>query len=270
MLMALTRGVSSSIGNCQLTFLERECIDTAKAIQQHQAFIRCLEGMNVHVIPLREMDELPDAVFVEDTAIVVDEVAVVARMGARQRQPEVESMASALSEFFPLRFIEPPGTLEGGDVVRVGRTLYVGLSGRTNREGIAQLGCILAPFDYQVRPVEVRRCLHLSTGCSYLGRNIILANPAWIDVTQFEGFEIINVPAPEPWAANTISKGNQVLCASAFTQTHALLEELNFSLLKTDISELTKTEAGLSCMCLIFEHHGSPRGTSLIEAAPFW
>jgi dimethylargininase len=225
--------------------------------------------MNVQTIPLREIDELPDAVFVADPAVVVDELAIIARMGTPGRQPEVESVAAALSEFFPLRFIEPPGILEGGDVIRIGRTLYIGLSGRTNREGVAQLARFLKPFDYQVKPVEVKRCLHLTTGCSYLGRNTILANPAWVDVTQFEGFEIVNVPPAEPWAANTLANGDQVLCPSAFTQTHALLEALNFSLLKTDISELAKAEAGLSCLCLLFEHNGSSLRKPTLAASQF-
>lgn len=259
MLMALTRGVSKSVGDCRLTFIEREPIDVAAAARQHRAFTECLERMNVRVIPLREEDDLPDAVFVEDTAVVVDELAVMTRMGARERQPEVESVARALSQFFPLRFIKPPATLEGGDVVRVGRTLYVGLSGRTNREGVAQLGRILEPYGYEVKPVAVKRCLHLSTGCSYLGRNIILANPDWVDVTQFADFEIVNVPPAESWAANTIRVGDQILCPDAFKQTRALLEGLNFSVLQTDISELAKAEAGLSCMRLMFEHDGRPR-----------
>lgn len=268
MLMALTRGVSSSLGNCQLTFLERECIDTSTAARQHQDFLRCLEQMDVKTIPLRVLDELPDAVFVADPAFVVDELAVVARMGVRHREPEVESVAAALSEFFPLRFIEPPGMLEGGDVIRIGRTIYVGLSGRTNREGVAQLGRLLEPFDYQVRPVEVARCLHLTTGCSYLGRNTVLANPDWVDVSQFKEFEIIDVPPAEPWAANTIAHGGQVLCPSEFTETHARLEAFGFSLLKTDISEFAKAEAGMSCLCLLFEHNGASRGRPLVAPPP--
>lgn len=261
MLSALTRGVSSSIGDCKLTFMEREGVNFALASKQHEAYQECLEKMGVRVTPLAPMPEAPDAVFIQDTAVVVDEVAVMATMGAECRRGEVESVGEALSAHRPCRRLTPPATLEGGDVVRVGRTLYVGVSCRTNREGIRQLKDILAPYDYQVRPVEVKGCLHLSTGCSYLGRDLVLLNSEWVDPTPFQYFNILEVPETEPWAANTIAVGDMVLVPSMFRRTRALIEEQGFQVIATDISELQKAEGALTCMSLIFNSH-TPTGAS--------
>ena len=259
MLSAFTRGVSQSIGDCKLTFMEREPLDVAAAARQHAAYEHCLGQLGVRVLPLALMPEAPDAVFVQDTAVVVDEVAVMATMGAACRAGEVESVGHALAQHRPLRRLTPHATLEGGDVVRVGRTLYVGLSGHTNREGVRQLSDILAPYDYQVRPVDVKGCLHLSTGCSYLGRGQLLLNPVWVDAAPFSQFEILEVPETEPWAANTIAVGDAVLVASAFGRTRELVEERGFSVVATDISELQKAEGALTCMSLMFDDQ-DPRG----------
>lgn len=252
MLSALTRGVSSSLSDCKLTFMEREKVNVAVAAQQHEAYKQSLQKMGVRVTPLPLMPEAPDAVFIQDTAVVVDEVAIMATMGAACRSGEVESVTAALSVHRPLRYLSPPATVEGGDVVRIGRTLYVGASCRTNREGIRQLSDILEPYDYQVRPVEVTGCLHLSTGCSYLGRDLLLVNPAWVDTGAFRHCKLLEVPDTEPWAANTIAIDDVVLVPSAFERTRALIEAHGFQVITTDISELQKAEGALTCMSLLF------------------
>jgi dimethylargininase len=252
MLTAVTRGVSASIGGCVLTYVERERIDAALADRQHAAYKRCLEEMGFQVESLPPLHDAPDAVFIQDTAVVVEDVAVVASMGAECRRAEVPGVADFLSKHRTLLRLKPPATLEGGDVVRIGRTLYVGLSGRTNAAGVEQLRLLLEPYDYQVRPVEVRRCLHLSTGCSYLGEDFVLINRAWVDAAPFEGFRVLDVDEAEPWAANTIAEGNRVLVPSAFPRTRALVEALGFRVVSTDISELHKAEGALTCMSLIF------------------
>jgi dimethylargininase len=212
--------------------------------------------LGVRVISLPAEPELPDAVFVEDTAVVVNELAVVAAMGAVKRRSELPSLTKVLSSYRPLKFLNHSSTLEGGDVIRIGRTLYVGVSGRTNYEGVMQLREILKPYDYQVRPVEVKACLHLSTGCSYAGPNTILANPGWVDTSQFEGLDVIAVPPTEPWAANTLVIGDVTVVGSAYPKTRALLEERGFKAVSLDISELEKAEAGLTCLRLIFDSDG--------------
>src|SRR5262245_40192836 len=250
---AITRKVSRSIGDCKLTFLERKSIDARRARQQQQAYERCLTGLGVHVISLPEEAKMPDAVFVEDTAVVVDEVAVISRMGAAQRRPEVRNPAKVLSGFRPLKFMDTPSTLDGGDVMRIGRSLYVGLSRRTNRDGIAQLAEFLSPFAYRVKAVEIQGCLHLKTGCAYIGQNTILANRTWVDVSSIEGIKVIDVPPTEPWAANALLVNGTILVSSSFPETYELLKSRGHSVQSCDIAEMEKAEGGLTCLSIIFD-----------------
>src|SRR5947207_3948925 len=190
-LTAITREVSGNINDCELSFHAREPIDVAKAIAQHKAYRDCLAGLGVRVVSLTAEPELPDAVFVEDPAGVVDEVAVISITGVPSRRPEARSLADALSRYRPVKFLREPATLDGGDVLRVGRRVFAGLSRRTNREGIAQLRGVLRAVDYQVQPVEVRGCLHLKSACSYIGHDTILLNRSWIDTEPFRGFQLL-------------------------------------------------------------------------------
>ena len=253
MLTAITRAVSPSIQECELTFIERQPVDIPKAIRQQTAYEKCLTELGVRVISLPAQAELPDAVFVEDAAVVVDEVTVIATMGAVKRRKEIQSLVDTLSYFRPLKFLNGLATLEGGDVVRVGRTLYVGSSRRTNCEGIAQLRTLLDPYDYDVRPVQVRGCLHLTTGCTYIGRNTLLVNPYWVDTTPLTDVNVIEVPSSEPWAANGLEIGGITVLSISFPETRRLLEERGFQVRVLNISELEKAEAGLTCMSLIFD-----------------
>src|SRR5256885_14954105 len=180
-LTAITRDVSSSINDCELSFLARQPIDVTKAIAQHQAYRDCLAALGARMISLPAEPGLPDAVFVEDPAVVVDEVAIISIMGAPSRRPEANSLAQTLSRYRPLKFLTEPATLDGGDVFRVGRSLFVGLSRRTNRDGIDQLRDRLRTYDYRAQPVDVRGCLHLKSACSYIGKDTMLVNRSWID-----------------------------------------------------------------------------------------
>jgi dimethylargininase len=250
---AITRAVSPSLGDCELSYLSREPIDVRKAMREHEEYERRLGqlGLSVHSLPAQ--GDCPDAVFVEDPAVVVDEVAVVTTMGIASRRRERESLAEALRPFRTLKYLREPGRLEGGDVLRVGRTLYVGESRRTNREGREQLSEILSPFGYEVRAVKVTECLHLKTGCTYLGRGLLLANGRWIDAGAFADFEILEVPQAEPWAANALVVGETVLLPEGFPQTRTLIESRGFQVETIDVSELMKAEAGLTCMSVIFK-----------------
>jgi dimethylargininase len=252
MLTAITRQVSPSINRCELTFHTKEPIDVARAIAQHEAYEECLRQLGVRVVSLPAEPNLPDAVFVEDAAIVVDEVAVIPVMGASSRRPETESLARALSAYRPLKFMQASATLDGGDVMGIGRRLFVGASSRTNAEGIAQLRAALTPFDYEVTAVDVKKCLHLKSGCSYVGRNSILVNRELVDVTQLAGFELIDVPASEPGAANALPVEDVLIVPSAFPQTIALLEARGFKVKAIDVSEFQKAEGGVTCKSIIF------------------
>ena len=252
MLTAITRQVSPSINNCELTFHIKEPIDFAKAVAQHEAYEECLRQLGARLVSLAAEPDLPDAVFVEDAAIVVDEVAVIPVMGAASRRQETKSLARVLSAYRPISFMKPPATLDGGDVMRIGRTLFVGASKRTNAEGIAQLRAALDPFDYTVTAVEVKRCLHLKSGCSYVGRNSILVNREWADVKTFVGFELIDVPATEPGAANALMIEDVVIVPSTYPQTIKLLEGHGFVVKAIDVSEFQKAEGGVTCKSIIF------------------
>lgn len=252
MLNAITRQVSSTINRCELTYHAKQPIDFAKAIAQHEAYEECLRLLGARVISLPPEPDLPDAVFVEDAAIVVDEVAVIPIMGAASRRPETKSLAQALSAYRPLRFMQPPATLDGGDVMRIGRRLFVGASSRTNAEGISQLRAFLSPFDYEVTAVDVRQCLHLKSGCSYVGRNSILVNREMVDATRLAEFELIDVPRSEPNAANVLEIEDVVIIPSSFPETIGLLEARGFIVKGIDVSEFQKAEGGITCKSIIF------------------
>jgi len=254
MLTGITRQISQSINECELSFHERQPIDVAKAGAQHRAYRDCLAELGIQVVSLPAEPDLPDCVFVEDPALVVDEIAVISVMGAVSRRPEAQSLAAALTRYRKLEYLREPATLDGGDVMRVGRNLFVGLSRRTNREAIAQLSTILQPHGYQVNPVEVTGCLHLKSACSYIGGNTVLVNRSWLDADQLQQFELIDVPAEEPNAANALLVKDVVILPSSFPRTRELLERRGFRVRAIDVSELQKAESGVTCMSLIFDH----------------
>jgi dimethylargininase len=197
---------------------------------------------------------------VEDPALVFDEVAVMTRMGAASRRGESASLARALEPYRPLRWLSEPATLEGGDVMQIGRRIFVGASRRTNAHGIAQLGEILRPFGYTVEAVEVRGCLHLKSACTYIGRDTILANRAWIETGPLADYRILDVAPNEPGAANALTLGETTMFPSAFPKTAAQLESLGWNLRLLDISELMKAESALTCSSLIFSSKTSGDG----------
>jgi dimethylargininase len=253
MLTALTRKPGPRLAECALQFLERAPIDLAKAKQQHDFYESCLGRLGARVVSLPALPSLPDSVFIEDPAVVVAEAAVLAPMGNPSRREESVSLARTLEEFRPLLRVEAPGTLEGGDILQIGRTLYAGLSGRTNRDGVRQLAALLNPYGYRVIPVEVRRCLHLKTACTYVGGGTLLANRHWFDASPFGDFEILDTPPAEPWAANTLRIGDTVLLPASFPRTAARLERRGFQVATLDISEFQKAEGGLTCLSVRFE-----------------
>ncbi len=203
-------------------------------------------------MPLPPELDMPDAVFVEDTAIVLDEVAVMMRPGARARQSEVVSVAQALARHRPIEYVTAPATIDGGDVLRIDRTLFVGLSERTSREGTAQLREIVGKYGYGVTPVPVTGCLHLKSACSYLGDGAVLINRSWVPAEVFADFDLIEVSETEPRAANAFLVGEVLVMASNFPGTRARLVEGGRHVRTTDLSELQKAEAGGSCMSIVF------------------
>ena len=253
MLTAVAHIPSPALNQCELTFLSPQPIVFENARRQHNSYCDMLRRCGVDVIILAKNVSLPDSVFVEDTALVLDEMAIVTSMGVVSRQQETELINTELARFRTIEQLLPPARLEGGDVLRIGKRLYVGLSSRTNREGVQALEQLVKRYDYQVIPVNVTGCLHLKTGCTALDDQTVLINPTWVDSKPFESFKRLVVPNEEPFAANILRIGNTVCLHSGFIRTRQMIEQLRYNLELTDISEFLKAEAGLTCMSLIFK-----------------
>jgi len=252
MLIAITREVSRSIAQCELTHMSRVQIDLGLARSQHQQYQQALAELGCQVVSLPEQPDLPDSVFIEDIAIVLDEYAVITRPGAESRRPETISVASKLREYRELGFIEAPGMLDGGDVLRVGRTLYVGLSGRSNSAAVDQLRALIAPYGYSVKAVDVSGCLHLKSAVSQVADNTLLVNPRWVNPTDFGTMEWLEVDPTEAYAANTLLIGKSIIYPTSFPRTRQRLEERGVRVVDVDVSELQKAEGAVTCCSLVF------------------
>ena len=251
--VALTRGVSSAIARCELTFLEREPIDYPRAVAQHGAYVRLLEELGTTVVQLEADAELPDCCFVEDIAIVLDEVAVLTRPGAPSRRGETAAVAAALQEYRPIIRLEEPARIDGGDVLVLKRRLFVGLSNRTDTAGRQALAEALCPFDYEVVPVRMEGCLHLKTAVTAAHAGLLLVNPQWVDLAPFSGLETIDVAPEEPWAANVLAVGKAVVAAKGFPLTTERLRARGLDVRTVDVSEFQKAEGGVTCKSLVFD-----------------
>jgi len=261
-LVAITREVSPGIGSCELTYQERQPIDLELTRSQHLQYERALEELGCSVERLPAAPELPDSVFVEDAAIVLDELAVITLPGAESRRPEIEPIAAALRAYRHLEFVRAPGTLDGGDVLRLDKRLFVGLSFRTNEAAVEQLRSIVEPFGYRVTSVPVRGCLHLKSAVTQVGRETLLINRQWIDADAFGPVWLIDVDPAEPMAANALLIEKAVIYSSAFPRTRNRLERAGIAVHPVDASELAKAEGGVTCCSLIFkggQDHRIPR-----------
>jgi dimethylargininase len=250
-ILALTRAVPPSIVRCELTHVARAPIDVERAAAKHDADEEALARLGCAVVRLPDEPDQPDSLFVEDTAVVLDEVAVITRPGAESRRGETPSVAAALGEFRQLACIQSPGTLDGGDVLCIGRHVYVGLSGRTNADGARQVADLLAPYGYQVEGIEVRGCLHLKSAVTAVADDAVLVNPNWVDLSHFGGFNRVEVHPDESFAANALLVGETLLCAAAAPRTRERLSVLGFAVESVDVSELAKAEAGVTCCSLL-------------------
>ena len=253
-LHALCRAISPAITACELSFIGREPIDVDLAVRQHAGYVDALRALGVAVTELPALPALPDSVFVEDTALLFDELAVLTRPGADSRRTEVDAIAPAVQAVrTQVARIEAPGTLDGGDVLCVGRRVYVGLSRRSSPDAIAQLAEILAPFGYRVLTVPVHGCLHLKSAVTPLSDDTVLLNPEWLDAAVFADYLQIETAPDEPHAANVLRVGTHILMPSAFPATRAAIEDAGFAVTAVDVSELQKAEGAVTCCSLLFE-----------------
>jgi dimethylargininase len=249
--LAFTREVGPAIHRCELTHLAPQAIDLGRARAQHDAYEACLHALGCTVRRLPPEPEHPDAVFVEDTAVVLDEVAVLARPGAASRRGEVASMAEALAPYRACVRIEPPGTLDGGDVLVLGRQAHVGLSSRTNADGIAQLKRLLEPHGYAVRTVFFTGCLHLKSAVTRVGEEMLLLNPAWVDREAFPTFRSLAIDSAEPFGANALLIDTAVVYPAEHPRTAERLASAGVEVRPVELSELAKAEGGVTCCCVL-------------------
>lgn len=249
--IAVTRKISAAMARCELTHLQRTPIDIDLAREQHEAYEQALRALGCRVESLPEEPELADSVFVEDTAIVLDEVAVITRPGAPSRRAETASIAAVLGKYRDLVRIESPGTLDGGDVLRVERTLYVGTSSRSNASGIEQLGSLLLPFGYRVLPVAVRGCLHLKSAVTQVAPDRLLINSRCVERQQFAGMRFMEVDAAEPLGANALLLGTDVIYPSSHPRTAEVLRRHGIRVHTVETSETEKAEGGVTCCSLL-------------------
>lgn len=261
--VAITRALSPSITECQLTYMSRSGIDYETAAGQHMQYVSVLQKLGLDVITLPSEPSMPDAVFVEDTALLLDEVGVLTRP-CSLRERETLSIKAIIERYRHVVEMRRGTNLEGGDVIRNGRCLYVGQSTRSNRAGLEELSSIVSPYGYRLVPVEVRHCLHLSTAVSYLGDDTFLLNPDWVDKSLFAPYRVLETPSGEPWAANVLNVAGSIVIPSAFPHACELLAQAGHAVKQVNVGELLKAEAGVSCMALIFE--ASPRAAGLLNS----
>ncbi len=250
-LLAVTRKISSAMVRCELTHLTRTAIDVALAREQHHAYEQALRGLGWRIESLPEEPELADSVFVEDTAIALDEVAVITRPGAPSRRAETASIAAALGKHRELVRIVSPGTLDGGDVLPIGRSLYVGTSSRSNTSGIEQLGALLRAFGYRVLPVALQGCLHLKSAVTQVTGDELLINSRYVERTQFPGMRFIEADESEPCGANALMLGKDVIYSSSYPRTAEILRRHGVRVHTVAMSETEKAEGAVTCCSLL-------------------
>lgn len=250
-MLAWVREVSPQLSRCELSHVQRTPIDAARARAQHRQYTAALQQLGCRLQWLAPLPQHPDGVFVEDTAVLLPEVAVITRPGAPARRGETAGVAAALAPQLPLRHINAPGSLEGGDVLQIGRTLYVGASARTNTAGIAQLTEALEPFGYRVQSVALQGCLHLKSACTFIPPHTLVVNPEWVEPALFGTASVVPVAAGEPYGANTLTLGGTTLVSAAYPDTGRRLAATGVAVRALEVDELHKAEAALTCMSLL-------------------
>jgi dimethylargininase len=250
---ALCRAVSPAIADCKLSFIGREAIDAALAQAQHLDYISALTRLGVSVTELPAEPDLPDSVFVEDTVLLFDELAVLTRPGAESRRAEVDAIAPAVQAVRKqVERISVPSTIDGGDVLRIGKRVFVGLSQRSNQSAIDQLADILKPFGYSVTAVPMQDCLHLKSAVTALSDDTVLINPDWVDAAYFKEYQQIRVDEHEPHAANVVRIDTSILMPLSFPKTQAIVEAAGYAVTAVDVSELQKAEGAVTCCSVLF------------------
>jgi dimethylargininase len=254
MLIAITRDVSLRFNECEITHIHRTPIDVDIARSQHHEYVNVLKQLGCEVLELPAESDLPDSVFVEDTAFILPEAAVITNPGADSRKPETESIVRALSPHLKLLRVRDPATVDGGDVLVLGKQIFVGLSTRSNQDAIDQLNELLGKYGYIVTGVDMHDCLHLKSAVTRVDDRTLLINKNWVDTHHFAGYDFIEVDPTEPFAANCLSIGDSIIYPTAFPRTRAKLETRGFKIVGVEVDELAKAEGAVTCCSLIVQN----------------
>jgi len=252
--IAITREISPRFNECEITHIERTPINLEVARVQHRSYVDALKKLGCDVLELPAEADLPDSVFVEDAAVILPETAVITRPGADSRKPETESIARALSPHTNLLYIREPATLDGGDVLVIGKKIFIGLSTRSNDEAIDQLNDLLSEYGYSVVGVQLHDCLHLKSAVTRLDDRTLLINKNWVDTDPFADYELIEVDPSEPYAANCLPIGNSIIYPTSFPKTRKRLEAKGYGIVGVEVDELAKAEGAVTCCSLILAH----------------
>lgn len=250
--VAITHVPSPKMQDYERTFVDDQPIDLALAREQHEGYRSALRECGCEVTVLDVNTSMPDCVFVEDTALVLDEIAVLMSPGAVSRRREPAGIEPEIAKYRPIARITLPATIDGGDIVVSGREIYVGRSPRTNDAGVSALRDAVAPYGYIVSAVPVHGCLHLKTACSALPDGRFLVNASWIDTAGFDRERLVPVPEDEPWAGDVLVIGEQIIVSDAFPRTIALLGTQGWRVVPVSVSEFAKAEGGVTCLSLVF------------------
>jgi dimethylargininase len=251
--LALTRDISPAIEHCELTHLERVTIDVERARAQHSDYEGTLRKLGCEVRRLPASDDMLDSVFIEDTAVVLDELAVITRPGAESRRKETAAVAEAVRSYRPVVAILAPGTLDGGDVMVAGQRIFVGVGYRSNEAAVKQLRSMVGTQGYTVESVEFEGCLHLKSAVTVLSDDLVLVNPAWVDARRFAPLHAIEIDPAEPYAANAVRIGDDIMYAEHHVRTHQRLADAGLTIHTVPADELAKAEGAVTCCSLIID-----------------
>ena len=254
MRLAITRDISPRFNECEITHIDRTPIDVSVAQEQHHGYVQAIKDLGYAILELPAEADLPDSVFVEDTAVILPEVALITKPGADSRKPETESITQALRPYRELVSIEAPGSLDGGDVLVLGKNIYVGLSTRSNVDAVNQMNQLLGKYGYKTQGVETHGCLHLKTAVTRVDDKTLLINRKWVDVENFEGFDLIDVDESEPFAANCLPMADSIIFPVAFPKTSEKLAARGYKLKPVVVDELAKAEGAVTCCSLVIEN----------------
>jgi dimethylargininase len=221
-------------------------------VNQHEGYIAALQSIGLEVILLDALSDHPDAYFVEDTAVIAANVAVITNPGADTRKGEEKTIAPVLAKYRKTENIQAPGTVDGGDVLQVGKHFFVGVSERTNPEGADQLGRILEGHGYTWTTVAVGAGLHFKSSVNFVGKNTLLVTEDFAGREQLKGYDTIVVDRSESYAANTLLINDHLLIPRGYPGTRKKLEALGFKIIELDTSEVRKMDGGLTCLSLRF------------------